>query len=89
MFALVSADLLRTLMERTGTGQPISIRQLADSVGVPHGTIGNLLTGEQKSVPQDVAYSICERIGVDLLILFAPLGRQRSVAAPVIAAVPA
>jgi transcriptional regulator with XRE-family HTH domain len=73
---LVNADLLRQLMQRTGTGSRISIRDLADAAGVPHGTIGNLLTGEQYTVPADKAAAIARVIGVDVLILFEPLGRS-------------
>ncbi|WP_282696292.1 hypothetical protein [Streptomyces sp. CC208A] len=62
-------------MERTGTGAPLSIRGLATKAGVAHGTIGNLLTGEQESVIEPTAHAICGAIGVDLLILFAPEGR--------------
>lgn len=72
MYKLVDRDLLRRLMERTGTGASISIRALADVVGVPHGTIGNLLSGYQESVPSDVAHRIATVIGVALLILWAP-----------------
>lgn len=73
---LVNADLLRQLMQRTGTGSRISIRELADAAGVPHGTIGNLLTGEQCTVPAGKAAAIARVIGVDVLILFEPLGRS-------------
>lgn len=72
---LLDPDLLRRLMERTGTGHSISGRELARRVGVPHGTIDALLNGNIKSQPADVAHSICRTIGVDLLILWAPAGR--------------
>ncbi|MEU9861281.1 hypothetical protein AB0D99_10415 [Streptomyces sp. NPDC047971] len=49
---------------------------MAARAGVPHGTIGNLLTGEQESVLEPSALAICEVIGVDFLILFAPHGRS-------------
>jgi transcriptional regulator with XRE-family HTH domain len=78
MYWLVSGDLLRTLMERTGTGASISIRELADKIGVPKSTIGALLTGDQLSVPADIAYDIAAAIGVDVLILWSPVGRAAS-----------
>lgn len=74
-YRLVSPELLRTLMERTGTGASISGRQLAVKVEVPHGTIDALLSGETKTQPATIAHSISRVIGVDLLILWAPTGR--------------
>lgn len=75
MHQLVSPGLLRTLMQRTGTGARVTVRELAAAAGVPHGTIGNLLTGEQLSVPYSTAHAVAQRIGVDVLILFIPMGR--------------
>lgn len=72
MYRLVDRDLLRRLMERTGSGSPISIRDLAAAVGIPHGTVGNLLSGYQESVPADTAHRIANAIGVAVLILWAP-----------------
>jgi transcriptional regulator with XRE-family HTH domain len=74
-YVLLDPDLLRRLMERTGTGHSISGRELARRVGVPHGTIDNLLNGNIKSQPYDVAHLICRTIGVDVPILFNPAGR--------------
>ncbi|MEU0372390.1 helix-turn-helix transcriptional regulator [Streptomyces sp. NPDC006283] len=78
LYKLVSADLLRMLMQRTGTGAPVSVRKLADKAGVPHGTIGNLLTGDQESVSANAAHEIARSIGVDVLVLFIPLERAES-----------
>ncbi|GGY29918.1 hypothetical protein GCM10010363_08020 [Streptomyces omiyaensis] len=75
LYKLLDRSLLARLMERTGTGASLSIRGLASEVGVAHGTIGNLLTGEQEFVVEPTAHAICGVIGVDLLILFAPEGR--------------
>jgi lambda repressor-like predicted transcriptional regulator len=75
-YHLVNPDLLRTLMERTKTGDKITIRELADRVGVAHGTIHNLLTRKTTKLPAPVAYSIASVIGVDVLILWTPLGRD-------------
>ena len=76
MYKLVSADLMRTLMQRTGTGASVTGRQLAADAGVAHGTVGMLLTGAQQSVPASSADAIARRIGVDVLVLFVPVGRS-------------
>lgn len=78
-YVLLDPDLLRRLMERTGAGHSISGRELARRVGVPHGTIDNLLNGNIKSQPYDVAYGICRTVGVDILILWNPAGRAMPV----------
>lgn len=78
LYKLVNADLLRTLMRRTGTGAPVSVRTLAAKVGIPHGTIGNLLTGEQEAVSSDTAHRIAAVIGVDTLVLFIPMERAEA-----------
>lgn len=75
MFKLVAPDLLRTLMLRTGTGGAVSVRTLSAETGVPRSTINALLTGRQQAVPVDKAQAISTRIGVDVLVLFAPVGR--------------
>ncbi|MFB7866957.1 hypothetical protein [Streptomyces sp. NPDC056069] len=76
LYKLLDRHLLARLMERTGTGAAVTIRGLAAKAGVAHGTVGNLLTGEQESVIEPTARAICGVIGVDLLILFAPEGRS-------------
>jgi len=74
-YKLIRPDLLRTLMERTGTGCEISGRELAAAIPVPSSTIDALLNGHTKTQPDVVAHAICRVIGVDLLILWAPTGR--------------
>ena len=74
-YTLVSPDLMRTLMQRTGTGERITTRELAAEIGIAHGTIGGLLTGAVKVVPESTAVDAAERIGVDLLVLFIPVCR--------------
>lgn len=74
-YVLLDPDLLRRLMERTGTGHSISGRELARRAGVPHGTIDALLNGNIKSQPSDVAHGISRIIGVDVPILWCPAGR--------------
>ncbi|MBT2508874.1 helix-turn-helix domain-containing protein [Streptomyces sp. ISL-98] len=77
-YKLVSIQLLELLMRRTGRGDSVSVRQLADRASVPHGTIGNLLTGEQEGVFTDAAERITNALGVDLLVLFIPVQRAES-----------
>ncbi|MFF3034636.1 MULTISPECIES: helix-turn-helix transcriptional regulator [unclassified Streptomyces] len=75
-FLLVNPDRLRMLMARTGTGSAITLRALAAEVGVPHGTIDHLLSGEVRTQPAEVAYAISRVLGVDPLVLWAPTGRS-------------
>lgn len=76
MYRLVGAGLFRQLMQRTGNGAPVTLRQLAADVGIPHGTIGNLLTGQQDTVPEPTATALAQRLGVDLLVIFEPVCRS-------------
>ncbi len=76
MYRLASIELFRQLMQRTGTGAPVTIRQLAAGVGIPHGTVGNLLTGEQDAVPEPTARALAHRVGVDLLVAFEEVSRS-------------
>lgn len=75
MYKLVSSDLLRALMGRTGTGAPISLRRLAEQAGIARSSLHALLHGMQEAVPASEAHGIARVIGVDVLILFAPVGR--------------
>lgn len=76
MYRPVSIPLIRQLMQRTGDGAPVTVRQLAKAAGVPHGTIGNLLTGQQETVPGPAAHAMAHRLGVDLLVAFQPVCRS-------------
>ena len=71
---LRSPDLLRTLMQHTGDGSRVSIRELAEHVGCAPSHIHKLLT-EQETVSYEHVVLICERLGVDLLVLAAPESR--------------
>lgn len=82
MYAVDSSDRLKTLMERTGTGRPITSRGLAEAAGVAHGTIGALMAGTQRAVPEDKAKAIAAALGIDLLVLFVPLERAGRVFVP-------
>ena len=83
MYKLVSGDRLKTFMERTGTGEGITGRELAAAVGVPHGTIGALTSGASSLVPEEKAKRIAAAIGCDLLMLFIPVERAGRVFVPV------
>lgn len=87
MYAVDSSDRLKLLMERTSTGQPITSRGLASAAGVAHGTIGALMSGTQRVVPEDKAKAITGALGVDLLVLFVPMERAGRVFVPAQAAV--
>lgn len=75
-YILVRPEVLRALMERTGSGASMSGRELAAAVGVPSSTINALLTGTTRSQPESIARNICEAIGIDVLCLWAPRGRS-------------
>ncbi|MEU6168036.1 helix-turn-helix transcriptional regulator [Streptomyces tanashiensis] len=77
---LVNPLLLKLLMQRTGTGREVSMRDLADIVGVPHQTIGHLCTGKRINIDGDVASRIAAAIGVDDAILWIPIQRAGLVA---------
>lgn len=71
-FRLRDPKLLRTLMQHTGDGSKTTVRELADRAEVHHSFVYKLLTGEQKTAEVPVASAVARRIGVDLLILWAP-----------------
>jgi hypothetical protein len=87
MYAVHSGDRLKTLMERTGTGESISSRGLATAAGVAHGTVGALMAGTKRTVPEPSAKAIASALGVDLLVLFVPMERSGRVFIPAQAAV--
>ncbi|WP_433406910.1 helix-turn-helix domain-containing protein [Streptomyces sp. CA-146814] len=80
MYLMVDSDLLVRLMQRTGTGSKVTVRELAEAAGVHPSTIGFLRTGAQRTAPRHTALAIANRLGVDPLVLWAPVGR--SVPAP-------
>lgn len=88
---LVSAGLLCQLMERTGNGRSVSVRDLADAAGCSASKIGHLRTGERETATHDEALAIAKRLGVDLLVLWEHTGRANPAPAEPahIAAVPA
>lgn len=83
MYKLVSPELLKQLMDRTGTGSPISLRELARQAGIARSSLHALIHGMQEAVPANEAHGIANSIGVDLLILFAPVGRTVELTQPV------
>lgn len=52
---------------------PYTVRTLAEKVGANRSTIGYLLTGERKTLPEDVAKNIAEVFEVRVEDLFAPV----------------
>lgn len=76
MYAIHSSDRLKLLMERTGTGEAIKSRELAANAGVAHGTVGGLMSGAQRIVPEDKAKAITDALGVQLLVLFIEMERN-------------
>lgn len=76
MYAVHSSDRLKTLMEHTETGESISSRDLAAKAGVAHGTIGGLMSGAQRAVPEDKARAIADALGVKLGVAFVEVERQ-------------
>lgn len=81
MYRLVNIQLVRQLMQRTGTGAPVTTRQLAVAAGISHGTVGNLLTGRQESTPEHIALALAQRLGVDLLVIWEPVCRANTTVA--------
>lgn len=73
---LLDRDLLLRLMERTGRGDSVDVRKLARRAGVARGVVGDLVSGARKRVTYESAAAICSALGVDLLVLFAPVGRS-------------
>lgn len=83
MYAVASGDRLKTLMERTGSGEAITSRELAAAAGVAHGTIGALMSGAQLTVPEDKARAITAALGVELGVLFSRAERVGRTFVPV------
>lgn len=75
LYRLLNVELLRLLMQRTGTGQSITIRELAKQAGCSSTAVGNLVSGRKECVLVSTAHGIARVIGVDTLVLFAPTGR--------------
>ncbi len=76
MSLVVDSDLLVRLMQRTGSGSKVTVRELAAAAQVHPSTIGFLRTGEQRTAPLHIAQAIAKRLGVDLLVLGLPVGRS-------------
>jgi hypothetical protein len=73
---LVSPDLLVLLMQRTGDGREVSVRDLAHDAGCHPSKIGHLRSGERRTATHDEALAIAKRLGVDLLVLWQHTGRS-------------
>jgi transcriptional regulator with XRE-family HTH domain len=72
---LVSRDLLVMLMERTGDGREVSVRELAEAAGCHPSKIDALRNGRREKSLYSEALAIAKRLGVDLLVLWAHTGR--------------
>ncbi|MFD8936659.1 helix-turn-helix domain-containing protein [Streptomyces sp. NPDC059578] len=62
-------------MKRTGDGKDVSVRDLAAAAGVHPSKIGHLRSGIRSTATAHEAEAISRRLGVDLLVLWAPAGR--------------
>lgn len=72
---LVGADRLVMLMERTGDGREVSVRDLAEAAGCHPSKIDHLRNGRRRTATHDEALAIAKRLGVDLLVLWEHTGR--------------
>lgn len=79
-YRLRSPALLRELMKHTGTGDKVTIRELAQAAGIHHSTVGELVKGDQEKTNYDAAQGMANRIGVDLLVLWTPAQRADAAA---------
>ncbi|MGW2720788.1 helix-turn-helix domain-containing protein [Streptomyces sp. NPDC001492] len=89
---LVSAGLLVQLMERTGDGRSVSVRELAEAAGCHPSKIDALRRGRREKSTLAESLAIAKRLGVDLLVLWEHTGRSNPAPADEpshIAAVPA
>lgn len=75
MCRIYDRELLARLMKRTGTGARLTTRDLAKVAELPHGTVGALVSGDQRFISREKAVRIATAIGVDLMILFVPCER--------------
>jgi transcriptional regulator with XRE-family HTH domain len=72
---LVSSDLLVLLMQRTGDGRSVSVRELAEAAGCHPSKIDALRNGRRRTASHDEAMAIARRLGVDLMVLWEHTGR--------------
>jgi transcriptional regulator with XRE-family HTH domain len=49
---------------------PHSVRSVAEAAGTSHGTVGNIMTGAQERVSEEVGRRIAEVLGADFDALF-------------------
>ncbi|MCY0960806.1 helix-turn-helix domain-containing protein [Streptomyces sp. H27-H5] len=75
-YRLLNPNLMKLLMERTGSGSSITGRELAKQAGCSSTTVNDLLSGTKECVLVGTAHGIARVIGVDVLVLFAPTGRS-------------
>lgn len=77
---LTDSSLLRGLMHWSPLGRPLTIRGLADQVGVSKSKIHALLSGERATVTPEVAERICAVLMVhERALFFLPLSTSMDV----------
>lgn len=67
---VTDGTMLRLLMRWAPNGSSLTIRELADAVGVSKSKIEALLSGERPTVTRDVAVRICAALEVRSTALF-------------------
>ncbi|MFD3980808.1 helix-turn-helix domain-containing protein [Streptomyces griseus] len=67
---LTSGETLRTLMRWAPNGSSVTIRELADLVGVSKSKIEALLSEERPTVTREVAERICQTLDIRQSALF-------------------
>ncbi|MGW7248861.1 helix-turn-helix domain-containing protein [Streptomyces decoyicus] len=67
---LTDSYVLRVLMHRAPIGRPLTIRGLAERVGISKSKIHALLSGERATVTPEIARRICDVLGVHVGALF-------------------
>ena len=67
-----NVEALRKRMAASKRVVPHTVRSLAEQVNANRGTIGHLLSGEQETLPKELAERIAFELGVPLEDLFMP-----------------
>lgn len=76
MYEIESPERLKTCMARTGAGTSITSRELAAAAEVAHGTIGALMAGTQRLIPEHKAQAIADVLHVELAFLWIRMERD-------------
>ncbi|MCZ1009941.1 helix-turn-helix domain-containing protein [Streptomyces lydicus] len=71
---LTDSELLRLLMHWAPLGRPLTIRELAEQVGISKSKVHALLSGERTTVTPEIARRICGELSVhEGALFFKPL----------------